>query len=330
MPRLKSMEAVSIVEEYADRLDRLFGTFVFQKAAGPRAAEAMAEAVKRMEAYEEELSFFRVGSVVSRINRLAGVAPTPAGPNAYAIIQAARRMGEESEGLFDITVAPLVKQWGFNTPAAGVVPDQELKAALELVDYRDILLDAEQRSVKLRRRGQMLDLGGIAKGYIADKIIEGYREYGIRSALINIGGNVKGMGGKGEGEPWGIGIAYPDSHSERTVGALQLENGSVVTSGGYERGFVAGGKLYHHILNPKTGCPAETDLKSVTVVAPESMVADAFSTPLFIMGMEKGAAFAARHGVDAAFITLNDEVFLTEGLQDRLVLHGSYPVSILR
>lgn len=318
------------MQEYEIRIDRLFGTFVYQKALGNTASEALQAALQRMSEYEQELSFYRVSSAVSRLNRLAGVAYTHMSRETMGLIQASKQISEQTDGLFDVTVAPLVKKWGINTPEARVVPEEELQAARQLVNYRDILLDEAAGAVKLRRQGQMIDLGGIAKGYIADRITELYREYGVESAILNIGGNVKVLGGKPGGDPWSIGIAYPDSHSERTVGALQIQEGSVVTSGGYERGFVAGGKLYHHILHPKTGCPVETDLKSVTVYASDSLTADAYSTPIYMMGLVEGAAFADSHGVEAVFINDRDEIYLTEGLRDKFNLHEPYLVNIIR
>lgn len=317
------------MHDYMTRVDQLFGTFVFQKVLGPQAKAVLEEAVKRMQAYEEEWSFFRVGSAVSRINRLAGVAFTEVRKDTFELIRAAKQVGEQTEGLFDVTVAPLVRKWGVNTPMARVVPGQELTEALKLVDYRDIQLDGEMNMVKLKRQGQMIDLGGIAKGFIADRITEMYREYGVGSALINIGGNVKALGAKQDGEPWAIGIAYPDSHSERTIGAVSVENRSVVTSGAYERAFTSGGKLYHHILNPATGYPAETDLKSVTVVASASLDADAFSTPLFMMGLEKASAFVRMHPIEAVLITEEHHVYLTEGLRDCFTPHIPMEVKVI-
>jgi FAD:protein FMN transferase len=323
-PRLNDHEgggSMGGLPGFAEQVNSRFGTFVFQKVCGMEAEKIIAEADRRLSHYEEEFSFFREHSTVSDINRLAGVGFASISVDAVDLVREAIRMGELTGGLFDISIAPLVKMWAVNRPEARVVPLRELQSVLPLVNYRDILLDEERNAVMLKNPGQMIDLGGIAKGYITDRIIDLYASRGVSSALLNIGGNVKALGCNPDGEPWRVGVAYPDSHSTQSIGILNVKNRSVVTSGAYERGFLHNGKLYHHILDPRSGYPAETDLKSVTVVSPSSLEADAYSTPLFMMGAERAAAFAAEHQLVALFVTEKDEILITEQLAQQFSQH---------
>lgn len=317
------------MENFAEDVSMIFGTFVYQKLYGSDSLYILSEAVKLMREYEEELSFFRETSAISGINALAGEGYAQVSGETFGLIRAAKEYGSRTKGLLDITVAPLVKKWAFNRPEARVPQDEEIRSVLPLVGYDTIDLDPDSTGIKLPAKGQMIDLGAIAKGYIADQVVEYYRFKGLASALLNIGGNVKALGAKPDGEPWAIGIAQPEKHSTETAAILHVSNASVVTSGKYERGFLHDGKLYHHILDPRTGRPAESDLKSVTVVSPSSMEADAFSTPLFILGAEEGACFAKANGLEAVFITERDEIWITPGLQDRITVTSSMEPHIL-
>lgn len=172
----------------------------------------------------------------------------------------------------------------------------------------------------------MIDLGGIAKGYIADKVIELYKENNIKSAIINLGGNIKVLGRKEEDKLWEIGIYEPEKHSNNIVCTINLENKSIVTSGAYERGFICGDKYYHHIINPKTGYPAESDLKSITIISDASIDGDGLSTPLFIMGKYKAYEFMKKNNISGIMITTDDEIIITKDLLANFTLTQEYKV----
>ena len=162
-----------------------------------------------------------------------------------------------------------------------------------------------------------MDLGGIAKGYAGDEAIKIYKKYGIKSAYINLGGNVVVLGTKPDGKPWRIGVQNPRAENGFYIGIVEVADKAVVTSGDYERFFEENGKRYHHILDPKTGRPADSGLISSTIVTDVSMDADALSTAAFVLGLEKGRALVeSLEGVEAIFVTKDKEVYVTDGLRN--------------
>jgi thiamine biosynthesis lipoprotein len=184
---------------------------------------------------------------------------------------------------------------------------------MALVGYEDLTLDRDRMTVGLKRTGQSIDLGGIGKGFAADKIVELFRGYGISSAFTNFGGNVAAIGSKPDGSPWHVGIRHPRKE-EGLIGAVLVSDKSVVTSGDYQRYFVDNdGIRYHHILDPATGYPADSGLVSVTVISDSSVTADALSTLLFVAGMEKGIeCLESFPGTEAIFADRKLNIYVTE------------------
>jgi thiamine biosynthesis lipoprotein len=210
-------------------------------------------------------------------------------------------------------MGPVVRLWDFKR---GVVPSpSSVNEALAHVDYRNVLVDG--RSVCLLDPDSAIVLGGIAKGFIADALLDLLRSRGVSSAIVNLGGNVAVMGGKPDGSPFSVGLRAPISSAQRgesCFAALPLHDGSVVTSGVYERAFEQGGEFFHHILDPRTGFPARSDIVSASVIARNSLDADGFSTALVIMGLDCAKDFIeARDGVEAVFMTAGGEVYATSG-----------------
>lgn len=183
-------------------------------------------------------------------------------------------------------------------------------------------------SIKLCNKDSMIDLGGIAKGYIADKVIELYKENNIESGIINLGGNIKVLGKKEKDNLWEIGIYEPQKHSNNIVCTIKAEDKSIVTSGAYERGFICNDKYYHHILNPKNGYPAESDLKSITIISNSSVDGDGLATPLFMMGKYKAYEFMKKNNISGIMITDKDEIILTKDLLNRFILTKDYKVFV--
>ncbi|MGI6216587.1 MAG: FAD:protein FMN transferase [Coriobacteriales bacterium] len=218
-------------------------------------------------------------------------------PRTHELLRDSLFYCAQSEGLFDITIGSASRLWDFHT---GKIPDPtELEVAMEHVDWRKIALDPEGPPVKgeqcrarLSDPEASVDLGGIAKGYIADRLVELMLDCGIGSFVINLGGNVVARGRKPDGSKWTVGVQDP-ANREKLKGAIELEDASAVTSGIYERCFVRDGIMYHHILHPKTGMPVRTDLAGVTLVAQRSIDAEGFSTSVLAMGMHRGMEFAA-------------------------------------
>jgi len=291
-------------------------TEITYRAFGENAASAVTEAKAALLRLESILSRFMPGSEVSMINQYAGKGYVNISSETFEVLSCASRLSEISEGLFDITVGPLVDLWRYNH-SFQVPEDEEIRHALSLVNYRDLMLNPEEQSASLRRPEQSIDLGGIGKGYISDCLVKTLQNYGVVSAFVNIGGNVSTLGNKPDGSYWSVGIRHP-RYSGCLIGAVKVTGQAVVTSGDYERYFVDGtGKRRHHIINPTTGYPVESGLISVTVVAESAMVADGLSTSIFAAGMDKGLGYLTRFpGVDAVLVDNNQRVFITQGLKE--------------
>lgn len=317
------------MSNYIESTDYIFNTRVYQKIDinNNENLESIAnESVKLMRFFEKTLSFYDSESDVSRINNNAGKSFVNVSQYTFDIIKASIEYSKLTDGIFDITIAPFIKKWGINTKTPNVLNSSEVEESIHLVNYENILIDEKSTSVMLAKEKMQIDLGGIAKGYIADKIIEFYKSKNIKNAIINIGGNVKCLGRRNIDESWNIGILEPQKHSTKYVCCVTLNNESLVTSGGYERAFIYNKKLFHHILNPVTGFPANTDLKSISIIHHDSLHADGLSTPLFIMGKYKAAEFMKIHNISGIMITDNDEIILSENLIDRFQLTAEYPV----
>jgi thiamine biosynthesis lipoprotein len=258
-----------------------------------------------------------------RINRKAGVSPVAISGELLEVLEQAKAYAETSGGVFDPTVGPLVKLWGIGGDEPRLPGEEEIAASLALVDYRDLVIDREAGTAFLRRPGQALDLGAIAKGYAADQAVLAAKEAGLRRAIIDLGGNIFALGERWKGEAWRIGVQDPRRERGASLGALRVKNKSVVTSGVYERYFEEGGKRYHHILSTKDGYPVENGLLAVTVVADRSIDADALSTAAFALGYEKGRALIeARPGAEAIFVFDDSRVILSSGIGEFFTLTG--------
>lgn len=293
----------------------------------PAAAYACEDVIRDL---ESKLSRTDPDSEVSRLNAAGMLAES--GAELRSILSQAGYYCQETGGAFDVTVAPVVAAWGFAGGDGYRVPSQEeLDRLLELVD--GFAIRGNGQTVSLGP-GQSIDLGGIAKGYAADKIVEIFQEYEVPRGLAQLGGNVLAWGDRPDGTSWRVGIQDPARPDDKNAfaGVLNLTDSFAVTSGGYQRYFEENGKRYHHIIDPATGYPADSGLTSVTVVAdcalPEypGTMCDAFSTALFIMGEEQALDFW-RHWDGTPFelvlITEDGRVVVTEGLADRFTLDES-------
>ncbi|MBQ6568799.1 MAG: FAD:protein FMN transferase [Clostridia bacterium] len=258
--------------------------------------------------YENMLSRTVEGSDVYKINNANGEA-TEVNEATARLIEKALYYGELSQGRFDITTAKLSELWGFSGENPDVPDRQVIDNALEFVDYKKVL--AEGNTVILPK-GYAIDLGGIAKGYIADRLAEYFTQNGVKNAIIDLGGNIYALGDK-EGEGYKIAIRSP-FEGQATIGYVAGSNLTVVTSGAYERCFYKDGVRYHHILDVKTGMPAQSDLESVTIIASHSVDADALSTVCFLLGKEAGISLLEKtEGIEGVFVTSDGEIFCTEG-----------------
>ena len=222
----------------------------------------------------------------------------------------------ESDGAFDIAIAPLTSLWDFTAEDPKVPDDAAIQKALPLCSSDGVTIDGQD--ITLPSDDIQFDVGAIAKGYIADRLKDLLVKKGVKSAIINLGGNVLCIGSKPDGTPFKVGIQKPFADRNETEAVMDITGKSVVSSGIYERCFKQGGKLYHHILNPQTGYPYDNGLISVTIISDQSVDGDALSTTCFALGLEDGLKFAEKKGVQAVFITEDYELHYTDGFQDEI------------
>ncbi|MBP3893871.1 MAG: FAD:protein FMN transferase [Atopobiaceae bacterium] len=246
--------------------------------------------VERCQGFEQALSRTIPTSDVGRINA-AGGAPVEVASETAELITLALDYCQASDGLFDITIGAVSSLWDFKQ---GIVPtDEQIEAALLHVGYERV--EVSGRTVILADPQARIDLGGIAKGYVADVLVEQLEDAGVTSGYVNLGGNVKVLGAKPDGSPWRVGVRdpQPGASESDSIARVTLAGGSVVTSGLYERRFERDGKSYWHILDPRTGYPAQSDLVSATIVSDLSIDGDGYTKPLFMMGAERALSWAA-------------------------------------
>ena len=294
-------------------------TFMELTAYGAHGEEALEKAEKEIHRLDKLLSVSSTDGEVYIVNENGSEILSE---DTAALIEDALELYRKTEGAFDITVYPLMREWGFTDENYRVPDSDRLKELLKNTDASKIEYDETTKQLTLPE-GVQIDFGGIAKGYTSARVMEIFRECGVESGIVSLGGNVQTCGKKPDGSTWKIGVQNPDtSADEPYIGTLDIGEKAVITSGGYERYFEQDGKTYHHILDPKTGYPAASGLKSVTIVSADGALADGLSTSLFIMGKEKAEAFwkkenASKEG--AAFdVILQDEdgsLFVTEGIE---------------
>lgn len=289
-------------------------TLIDMTVYGGNSEKALEDCEAAVIALEERLSTEIPGSEIWEINRSNG-SPTAVSERTASLISAALDVSVKSSGAFDITVYPLVKAWGFIGGDYRVPADAEISGLLELVDYARVKV--ENNTVALGE-GMALDLGGIAKGYASDILKQELEKNGITSAVISLGGNVLAHGSRPGGGAWRIGILKPDGSGD-IAGVLSVSDTVISTSGTYQRYFEKDGVIYHHILDPATGRPANSGLKSVTVVCESGATADALSTTLLILGEEKALEYYDRYGgFEAVLITDDGRMICTGGLKSSL------------
>ena len=275
--------------------------------------EALAQAQAEIERLDALLS---TGSPESEVSRLNAQGSLILSQDTGDLFREALALAQDTDGLFDITVYPVVKLWGFYDKAYHVPTDSELSSAMALVGYQRVSYDAGTRTAALGE-GQSIDLGGIGKGYTSQRVTDILKAAGIKSAMVSLGGNVQCLGSKPDGTAWNIGIRDPWNSQSGIYCAVSITDKAVITSGGYERFFEQDGKTYLHILDPRTGYPAESGLSSVSIVTSDGTLGDGLSTALYIMGLEGASDYwrAHKEEFDAVLIAGDGTLYATEGLK---------------
>jgi thiamine biosynthesis lipoprotein len=310
----KKINALETIDDNRFLLDTVVSIRLYESDQ----RELLEEAFSIIDTYERQLSRHKSDSEVSRINAASAGSPVPVSETTIDLIESGLEYARLSNGMFDPTVGPLVDLWGIGGDNARIPGTDEISEVLALVDYEKVTIDENIGTVTLPDEGMTLDLGGIAKGWIADRTVEFLKENGEDHILINLGGNVLVSGGKPGGDPFKIGMQDPFDDRGRYLGIFSIHEGSVVSSGIYERFFESDGVRYHHILSTTDGSPVRNGLAAVTILSEKSVDGDALSTSAFALGLEEGLKLIGRlDGVDGAFVTLDGKVIMTSGAADR-------------
>lgn len=278
--------------------------------AQPVAAAAVAAALTELRRIERLMTPYTATSDIGKTNASAASRAVPVSAETFNLIATAQAYSALSNGAFDITFAAVGHLYDLRNRVHPTA--QQISEALPAVGYRQLQLDASQRTLRFAHPRMRIDLGGIAKGYAVDNAAAALRRHGIQSALIMAGGDTAVLGSK-QGKPWRIGIRDP-RNPDALVGALPVVDAAVSTSGDYERFFIQDGVRYHHILDPTTGHSA-TACQSVTIVGPNGTTTDALSTTVFVLGPEKGMALVEQlPGIEAVIIDAQGKQHVSPGL----------------
>lgn len=300
-------------------------TFMTLTAYGEQGKEALDKAEEEITRLDKLLS---VSSEEGEVVILNESGSEIVSGDMAALLEASLKMYEETDGLFDITIFPLMKEWGFTDGNYKVPSEKRIGELLQKVDASKIEYSKDSGQATLPD-GVQIDFGGIAKGYTSARVMEIFKDCGVESGIISLGGNVQACGAKPDETPWKIGVRSPFPEEEEPyIGTLQCKDLAVITSGGYERYFEKNGKTYHHILDPRTGFPAESGLASATVVSKDGTLADVLSTSLFIMGKEKATDFWKEHRKEFDMILVEESgrLLITEGLETSFASKSEYEV----
>lgn len=275
-------------------------------------------ALNRILEIDDRMSAFKKYSDITNLNRNAGIKPVKVHTETLKLLLLSKKISELSDGAFDITVRPIVELWGIGKKYNFIPTRREINKIKKYVNYKDIIIDEKNCSAYLKKPGEAIDLGGIAKGYAADEVKRILIQGGVMSAIINLGGNIAAIGERPDKMQWCIGIQNPTAVTGDYFGLIYASDKTVVTSGVNERFFIKDGVRYHHIIDPRCGKPAKSSLLSVTAVCESSVIADALTTAAFVLGVQRGTKLFQKFNAEAAFVTDELNVIATDGLNDNL------------
>ena len=304
-------------KEYKDT-QFLMDTIIEITAYGPNSEAAVQAAFKEFSRLHEITNNFDENSQVSMISKMAGKQKVQVDPDLIKMLKRSNELAEMLDGTFDVTIGPLTDLWGIGRKGDFVPTDQEIDKALSLIDYHLLDINETDNTVYLKKVGMKLDLGGVAKGYATDRAIEILKSYGITSALVNAGGDIRVIGNKPDGTPWRIGVQHP-RNSDGVIAKLTLTDWDTMeSSGDYQRFIMKDGVRYSHILDPRTGKQPRS-VTSVTIIINNSTDGDILSTALFILGVDKGLEYLKNFpGVEVIWVTNDGQVVTTPGLEGKV------------
>lgn len=300
-------------------------TSITLTAYGEHAEEALKDAEAEIHRIDDLLSTGNSASEIATLNREK---QSTVSEETYQLVRRAKEIGDDTRGVFDISVYPLMEAWGFTDENYRVPSKDELENLLQHVHSDQIACEEDNR-IELLDPQMEIDLGGIAKGYTADKVIQVLKEHGVEHALVNLGGNISTLGSKPDGSLWRIGIQDPND-AESFIGGIECQGKVVATSGGYQRYFEENGKTYFHIIDLSDGFPARNGIISATVVSDDGALTDALSTSLFIMGPEKAQEYWRSHKDQFEAVLVEDDgaIWITQGLEGSFL--GEEKVNVIK
>lgn len=313
-------QSVPIIEKE----EFLMGTIVKIKApvgtdaGAEKVVKAIDEAFGEIARIESVFSVYKTDSEISKINRLKSGETLKLSGEAFELISKAIEYGLKTGGVFDITVKPLIDIWTEAKAKGKIPPESEIKAAIDKIGAKDVVLDNSASTISFRKPGMAIDLGGVAKGYAVDEAMKTLKANGIKNAIVHIGGDMYCLGYRSDKKPWKVGIQHPRKRYS-IIYELEVKNKGVDTSGDYERYFMLEGKRYSHIIDPRTGMSIGDNVVSVTVISDDPVLGDIHSTALYILG-EDGLRFAKENGIDAVMVKKSGDRFdvrMTEGFKER-------------
>lgn len=298
----------------------LFGTTCDIKAYGENSKIAIKECMKRLNEIHNRFSAFNKNSEISKINSKCDL-EINISEEAFYLIKKSNEYSRITKGCFDITMEPFIKLWGIGKKDFKVANVEEINFLKQIIGYEKIKLNEEKLSIIRENVFQKISFGAIAKGYATDEVKKILIENKIKSASINLGGNIFVLGTKLDNSLWKVGIQNPFGKTGEYIGYLSLKNKSVVTSGSYERFSIQNGIKYSHIINPIDGYPIQNNLSSISIVSNESIDGDGLSTGLYILGYKKALEIVETlDGIDCICVLENKEVYMSSNLKDRFII----------
>lgn len=260
-------------------------------------------------------------SEIDKINAKSGIAPVKVDDDIFYLVKEGIKYSKQTGGTKDITIGPITSLWHIGFPDARKPSQNEIDERLPLINYKNVELDEQNKTIYLEKKGMELDLGGIAKGFIADEVGKVFKENGVTTSIIDLGGNILLQGESPKGGDWNVGIQDPFSPRNTILGKLPEQDKSIVTSGIYERYLEVDGKKYHHLFDPKTGYPFDNDIAGVSIISKKSITGDGLSSAAFSKGIKEGLQFIESHkGVEAIFVSKDKKVYITSGLKGKFEL----------
>lgn len=308
---------VVLLENPVERKEFLMGTYVIVQVYDEGKEAAVDLAFDRIKELEEKITVNEDGTELYQINQNAGKSSVKVSDDLFELLERSAEYSESPADGFDYTIGPIVDLWRIGYDDARLPSQDEIDAALSLVEHEHVQLNADEKSVYLEKLGMSIDLGAIAKGYIADEAMQVLIDEDVTVGMVDLGGNlvIRGDSPRREEGGWNVGVQDPFSTRGEIAGFLNLKDRSIVTSGIYERYLEVDGVQYHHLLSPETGYPFDNDIAGVTIISEKSIDGDALSTGVFSLGLEEGLAYVnGLKNIEAVFVTKDRDLYTSDGI----------------